>query len=119
MKLEWNTEMTMLMLAARPAVDKVKRLLQENQAEEARETVSHDIVELLLDYRKRELEKYAHTPDNLKSAPNSERMVRNAEKMGAVILLFLAEKDGALVYRPTEEWDLDAAGRLLDEIIES
>lgn len=119
MKLEWNTEMTMLTLAARPAVDKVKRLLRENNAEEARETVSHDIVGLLLDYRERELEKYANTPDNLKSAPNSERMVRNAEKMEEAILLFLTEKDGALVYRPAEEWNLDAVGRLLDEIIES
>lgn len=119
MKWEWDTERTMLMLVARPAVDKIKCLLQEGKDEDARSVVNHDIIELLLPYRDSELKKHANTPENLKSVPNSVRMVENAERMEKVLFLFVAEKDGKPVYRPTKEWDLDAAGRLLDEIIES
>lgn len=119
MKLEWNTEQTMLMLAVRPAVKKVKHLLRENKTEEAKGTVARDIVGLLLDYRERELEKYENTPDNLKTAPNSERMVKNAERMETALLLLLRENGGMLEYRPCEEWDLDAVDRLLEEMINS
>ena len=119
MKLEWNVEQTMLMLAVRPAVRKVKHLLQENKTEEAKGTATHDIVGLLLDYRKRELEKYENTPDNLKTAPDSVRMVKNAERMEAAILLLMKENGGTLEYRPCEEWNLDAVDRLLEEMIDS
>lgn len=119
MKLEWNTERTMLMLAVRPAVKKVKHLLQENRTEEAKETAARDIVGLLLDYRNRELEKYYNTDDKLKIAPNSVRMVKNAERMEAAILLLMKENDETLDYRPCEEWDLDAVDRLLEEMIDS
>lgn len=119
MKLEWNTEAAMLMLVVRPAVDKVKSLLRENRAEEARDTVGHDIVGPLMEYREKELAKYENTPDNLKSAPNSRRMEENVKRMETALLLLLEEKDGKLFYRPVEEWNLDAVGRLVDEMIRS
>lgn len=120
-KLDLAAEKVVLELSSRPALKEIRLLLQENKIEEAQETAARKILSLLVDYRDRELQKYRNTPDSLKSAPNSERMLINAERMEAVCSLFMRKnKDsGTEEFRPCEEWDLDAADRVLQKIINS
>ena len=105
-----------MLIGAQKAVKEMRLLLQENKIEEARETAARKILCLVDMYKEGELEKYRNTPDNLKSAPNSERMLENAERMEAVLDLFRNENDD---WRPCEEWNLDAVDQLLEEIINS
>lgn len=115
MPMELDTVRGML-IGAQKAVKEIRLLLQENKIEEARETAARKILCLVDMCKEGELEKYRNTPDNLKSAPNSERMLENAERMEAVLDLFRNENDD---WRPCEEWNLDAVDQLLEEIINS
>lgn len=117
MKLEWNTEQAMLQLVVQPGVKRVKALLAEGKQEEAQGIVAKDILGLLMPYREMENEKFQNTPDSLQSAPNVQRIKKNAELMDEAIGILCDEE--AQMLRPCEEWDLDAVGSLVDTLIRS
>lgn len=117
MKLECNTEQAMLQLVVQPGVKRVKALLAEGKQEEAQGIVAKDILGLLMPYREMENEKFQNTPDSLQSAPNVQRIKKNAELMDEAIGILCDEE--ARMLRPCEEWDLDAVGSLVDTLIRS
>lgn len=115
MKLERTTEIAMLIAAVIPNIDKVERLLLENNMEEAEKVAMRDVIAILDCYRTSEEKKYSDTPENLKPAPQKQRMLDDTERLTEAIATVYDEKTDS--FYPGEKWDLEKMRRLVDEII--
>lgn len=79
--------------------------------------IAHDMVGLFQIYKKSETEKYDNAPDNLKSSPNSERMLKNAGQYQEAINLLWDEETDTL--SPVDEKTLDTVDSIVNDIIHS
>ena len=113
--MERSTELAMLEAAVIPKIQKAKECLRAGKTEEMWEIINHDLIGLFQPYRKSEMEKYNNSPDNLKGAPNVERMLKNAELYQNSIHLFSDEKQDEPRY--VDEETLSMVEGIVKEII--
>lgn len=113
--MERSTELAMLEAAVIPKIQKAKECFRAGKTEEMWKIINHDLIGLFQPYRKSEMEKYNNTPDNLKGAPNVERMLKNAELYQKAIDLLWDEKEDEP--RHVDEETLSTVERIVEEII--
>lgn len=117
MKLDRDTELAMLELKVKPQIQKARECLQAGKADEIGKIIAHDIIGLLQPYGDSEQEKYDNIPDNLKEAPNTERMLKNAELYQEAIDLLCDKETNTLC--PIDGGTLNAVENIIDEIMRS
>lgn len=117
MKLDRDTELTMLEFKVKPQIQKARECLRAGKTDELGKIIARDIIGLLQPDRESEQKKYDNAPDNLKKAPNVERMMKNAELYQEAIDLLWDEKTNTL--RPIDEGVLNAVENIVDEIMSS
>ncbi|MCM1090174.1 MAG: hypothetical protein NC092_03915 [Butyrivibrio sp.] len=115
MKLERDTELTMLETVVLPKIQQAKECLRAGKTEEMWKIISHDLIGLFQPYRDSEMKKYNDEPDNLKESPNVERMLNNAEAYQKAIDLLWDGKENAP--RSVDEETLSAVENIVEGII--
>lgn len=117
MKLERNTELTMLEMTVLPKIQKAKECLRAGNTEEMYQIIAHDMIGLFRPYKESEMGKYSNAPGNLKESANAERMLNNAKLYQRAIDLLMDEKEDK--WRPIDENTLNAVENIVNEIIRS
>lgn len=117
MKLDRDTELTMLELKVKPKIQEARECLRAGKTEEMGKIIARDMVGLFQPYRNSEREKYDNVPDNLKESSNAERMLKNVELyQDAIDLLWDEEAD---TLRPVDEKTLNAVENIVSDILRS
>ncbi len=112
-----KSEIAMLELVVLPKIEEVRELLKKEKLEEATRIVNHDILEPLRHLRNSERGTFANVPENLKSAPNSVRMMENA-KICEEVIQNLCDEGAGKTY-DAAQWDLDFVESKVREIVQN
>lgn len=115
MKLDRDTELTMLESVVMNKLKEAKECLRAGKTLESDKIIAHDLVGLLQPYRDSERAKYDNAPDNLKEAPNVERMRKDAEMYQRAIDLLWDETEDRP--RPVDEETLNTVEGIVEDIL--